>query len=232
MSKRMKQFSKSTQRRGTRQVDPLLDEKSQPLSVPIKGKIRPAVETHYLDIAQAAYTADTTGSVTALNLIAEGNDNVNRLGRKAMMRSVSVKGYVSTPGIAAAREVQQVRVLLVWDNAANGALPAVTDVLTAINTTSFPNANGVARFTILHDQAIPLGAFNTTVTQAYLHETTKNIDITRRINAPTEYFGTAAAITSLQNGSLLLLTMGNSANGTAGNAVFTLGTRVTFTDVL
>jgi hypothetical protein len=102
--------------KGASRQDPLLDEKVSSLPMPIKGRIVPRVETHYLDNAQASYNADTTGTVTALNLIAEGNDNVNRLGRKAMMRSVSVKGFVVSPSNAP--PAQQTRVLLVWDNAA------------------------------------------------------------------------------------------------------------------
>jgi len=209
--------------------DPLIDEKVNTPPVPIKGRIRPRVGTHYLDIAQTTYNADTTGTVTALNLIAEGNDNVNRLGRKAMMRTVSVKGFVAAP--ASGAPVQQARVLVVWDNAANGALPAIGDVLTAINSTAFLNPNNVARFTILSDKVFSLGSWDTGATISYASELIKTIDITTRINAPTEYLGTTAAIASVQNGTVLLLTMGSTAAG-ASAATCTLGTRVTFTDVL
>jgi hypothetical protein len=215
--------------KGASRQDPLLDEKVSSLPMPIKGRIVPRVETHYLDNAQASYNADTTGTVTALNLIAEGNDNVNRLGRKAMMRSVSVKGFVVSPSNAP--PAQQTRVLLVWDNAANGALPAIGDVLTAINSTAFLNPNNVARFTILFDKVYSLGSWSTAATSSYASEIIRAVDATVRVNAPTEYLGTTGTIASLQNGTILLLTMGSVAAG-ADAAAFTLSTRVTFTDVL
>jgi hypothetical protein len=121
--------------------------------------------------------------------------------------------------------------MLVWDNAANGALAAITDVLTGVTSSSFPLVANIARFTILADLRIQLGLYSTTTTQALADQTIKRVSIKKRIFAPTEYKGTAAAITSVQNGALLLLTMGsNSAGVSAGLAVLTI--RTTFTDVL
>lgn len=209
-------------------VDQLLPDRVTSSVPAIKGRIRPHIEYHYNDLALAAYETSTTGTVTALNLIAEGNDNVNRLGRKALIRDVSVRGFVSIPTPA---PIQQARIMLVWDNAAAGALPAITDVLTGINSTSFINVNNVARFTVLHDQTFGLGVISNTATVAFADAVMKQVRINCRINAPTEYSGTGGTIASIQNGTLLLLTMGSIATGATASNAF-LATRVTFTDVL
>jgi len=168
---------------------------------------------------------DNTGAVTLLNGIAEGNDNNTRLGRKAMMRDVSISGYAFptlTTGVS-----QQHRIMLVWDNAAAGALPAITDILSASATTSFPNPNGVARFTILWDHTYVLGIS----TAAIADQVIKEFGTTISLNSATQYMLTTGGISALQNGALLMVTLGsNAAGGTAGLAV--ISTRTTFTDVL
>jgi len=179
---------------------------------------------HYVDV-QNTYSMDTTGAVTLLNGIAEGNDNITRLGRKAMMRDVSLSGY-SYP-TATTGTPQQHRVMLVWDNAANGALPAITDILSTSTTTSYPNPNNVARFTILYDQVCTLGAFTTGLTD----QSIKQYGASKFLNSATQWMSTNGAIGALQNGAVLLVTLGSNAAGTtAGSA--SIQTRVTFTDVL
>jgi hypothetical protein len=195
-----------------------------PLNV-IRGPIRPAVEFHYNDIQQASYTMNTTGAVTLLNGIAEGNDNTTRLGRKAFMRDVSVSGFSQPTGTTGLP--QQHRVLVVWDNAAAGALPAVTDILSTSDTTSFPNPNNVARFTILYDQTLVIGLLSASVADQVI----KEFRTTLRVDSATQYQLTTGVIGALQNGALLMVTLGsNVAGATAGAAQ--IATRVTFTDVL
>jgi hypothetical protein len=226
-------MNKSHNKTKTKQYhqDQLLDEKVAPIPFPIKGRITPKVEFHYNDTAQASYAGDTTGTVTALNLIAEGNDNINRLGKKAVMRSVAINGLAYLPGTTSTLSPGQARILLVWDNAADGAPPAITDVLVAISSTSYVNPNNIARFTILHDQRVTLGVLSYTSTSSVADKTCQPINVRKRIDAPTQYSGTAAAITSVQNGSLLMLTMGDGGAG-SNRPVFQIATRVTFTDVL
>jgi len=216
--------------RQKRIADPLLTRPIQGPLLAIKGPVRPQVEVHYNDLAAAAYGMDTTGSVTALNLIAEGNDNTTRLGRKAVMKSVAIRGYVVQAGVANA--AQQGRLLVVWDNAAAGALPIITDVLTAINSSAFVNVNNIARFTVLHDSTIEIGSLNTGATVSVADQTVKRVDVELRVNSPTQYSGTTAAIGSVQNGTLLMLTMGSNAAAGSAGLTAALSTRVTFVDVL
>lgn len=196
----------------------------------IKGPVQPArlPELKYVDVAQATYLFDTTGSVTCLNLLAVGDDNTNRDGRQVTIKSVQVRGLI--------RPVDQLtsetlcRVLLVWDNAVNsGTIATIAQILTAATSCSFPLVDNAQRFTILSDQSYPIGAVTDTATQAREGSPTVHCyEYYRKLNLVTQYSGTTAAIGSIQNGALYLVTIGNNAAGSGG--LLQCATRVRFTD--
>ena len=196
-----------------------------------KGAIAPfggRKELKYVDVAQANYACNTTGSVTALNLIAVGDDNTTRDGRQVTIKSVQVRGSLypedgtTTPS--------KVRIMLVWDNAVNsGAIATIAQILTAATANSFPLIDNAQRFTILVDRTYTIGGVDTTATQSYaMAPTVADVEIFKRIDAVTQYSGTTAAIGSIQNGGLLMVTIGSNGAGTA--VTFTAATRVRFTD--
>lgn len=196
---------------------------SRPLQ-PVKGPVLPTRELKYVDTAGAAYEASTTGSITLLNPIAEGGDNTNRSGREVLIKDVSVTGYLqataTTPAVGSA-----CRIMLVWDNACNGALATILNVLTAVNPISFPNVDNVARFTILMDKKFIVGSPTATTTwQPIVY-----VDETVSVNSAVRFSGTTAAIGSIQNGALLLITTGNLVTG-ATAPVLSADARVTFHD--
>jgi len=198
----------------------------------IKGAIAPfggRKELKYVDLVAATYVADTTGTVTALNLIAVGDDNTSRDGRQATIKSVQVRGYIRpVDGITS---FGKCRLMLVWDNAVNsGAIATIAQILSASTATTFPLIDNAQRFTVLVDMPLVLGGYDgqtATLTLAAT-PTIHNIEIYKRINAVTQYSGTTAAIGSIQNGGLLMVTIGDQAAGAGG--LFNLATRVRFTD--
>jgi hypothetical protein len=209
--------------------DVLLPHKARQPPNAIRGAVHPKQEMHFVDISGASYVADTTGTVTLLNSIAQGSDNTNRLGRECVIRDVAIRGFeVPT---SSSIQPQATRLVLVWDNAPNGAAPAITDVLTAANPWSFPNVNNIARFTILHDELFVLGTTQATgAAGAVADHTVNRVDLSVRVNSATQFLGTTTGIASIQNGALFMLTMGSAAPGSGGT--FSLGTRCTFVDVL
>lgn len=196
----------------------------------VKGAIKPTgrTELKYVDTANAAYACNTTGSITALNLIAVGDDNTTRDGRQVTIKSVQLHGHVVPEDTGCGPT--KARVILVWDNAVNsGALPAITDIYTAINGTAFPLVNNAQRFTILVDREYSIGVVDNTATQAYAGSPTNySCEIYKPLNAVTQFSGTTAAIGSIQNGGLYLVTMGSTAAGTG--ATLLAGIRVRFVD--
>lgn len=194
-----------------------------------KGAIKPSgrTELKYVDVAQASYALDTTGSVTMLNGIAVGDDNTTRDGRQVTIKSVQLHGLIVPQDGSVG--VNKTRVLLVWDNAANGALATIAQIMSAANGTAFPLVDNANRFTILVDRIFAAGSFDNTATQAISSSPAHgDVDIYKVLRCCTQYSGTGATIASIQNGALLLVTLGTQAAASGHNLFAT--TRVRFTD--
>lgn len=203
-------------------------KRKRPTRAVIKGAIAPRVELKYCDLPGATYLADTTGSVTALNLIAVGDDNTTRDGRQVTIKSVQFRGTlvpVDNTTLPA-----KCRLMLVWDNAVNsGTIATVAQILNAASAAAFPLIDNQNRFTVLVDRSYVVGGVSDVATQAYsMSPACHNVEIYKSINAITQYSGTTAAIGSIQNGALLMLTIGDKAAGAGG--AFLGATRVRFTD--
>jgi len=185
-------------------------------------------ELKYVDVAEASYLCDTVGTVTCLNLLAVGDDNTTRDGRQVTIKSVQIRGIIEPVDTNTLHSYN--RVMLVWDNASNsGTIATIAMILAAATSNSFPLVDNANRFTILSDQCFALGSFNNTATQSVAGSpNVYTVDLYKRINQVTQYSGTTAAIGSIQNGALLLVTIGNQAAASA--AVAKIATRVRFTD--
>lgn len=200
-----------------------------PRAFRLKGPISPSglKELKYVDTAQTNYACDTTGNVTALNLIAVGDDNTNRDGRQVTIKSVQLHGILYP--VDGTTSATKCRVMLVWDNAVSGALPAIGTILTTANGTTFPLVDNANRFTILVDRTYSLGVVTNVATQAYaMGPGAIDVEIYRRINSMTQYSGTTAAIASIQNGGLYLVCVGSSAANDGGTLQASV--RVRFSD--
>lgn len=186
-------------------------------------------ELKYVDTANAVYACDTTGSVTCLNLIAVGDDNNTRDGRQVTIKSVQIHGYLSP--FDTQTTPHKARVLLVWDNAANsGTIATIAMIMEAANGNSFPKVDNANRFTVLVDRVFTMGSVDSTATATWwAANATADLEIYKKINQITQYSGTTAAIGSIQNGSLLLVTLGTNASG--GSSNLTAACRVRFTDM-
>lgn len=193
----------------------------------IKGAIKKVNELKYIDSALLTLGCNTSGFIQPINLCAVGDDNTDRDGRQITVKSVALHGIVNPTDDTSA--YCKARVLLVWDNACNGATPAITDIMTAISGTSFPLVNNQNRFTILMDRSYAVGKVDTTATSAIAaSQTCFDVNAFIRINSTTQYSGTTATIASVQNGALYLVTMGSEPVATGCS--FRVQTRVRFTD--
>jgi hypothetical protein len=181
----------------------------------IKGPIPSKKEVKYTDTSQASYVANTTGTITLINGSAQGDDNTSRSGRMTKMLSVAVDGWASVTD--ATGTLQQQRILIVWDNAPNGAQPTISTILTAANPSAFPNIDYVARFTILKDLKMVFGA----TTAAFSADPIKQFQLAVKLNSNTRFQGTSAAIASIQDGAVYVITLGsNGAGVTAGQMTY------------
>lgn len=194
----------------------------------IKGAIPVQQELKFVDSTLSNLACDTTGSVTALNLLAVGDDNTTRDGRQVTIKSVQIKGLIAPIDNDINSNIS--RVLLVWDNAVNsGSIATIAQILTAATGTAFPLVDNANRFTILWDYRFAMGAAVSTATQAQVFTpSVGNADYYKKLNLVTQYSGTTAAIGSIQNGALLFVTVGTQAAGLGG--AFNGHARVRFVD--
>lgn len=204
--------------------------KSVPLALRRFGDRQGPIEQNYIDIAQASYVADTTGSVTLLNGVAQGDDNTNRHGRQATFKSISIKGLLQPVDTSTATQGSYCRLLIVWDAAPNGVAPVITDLLVASTACSHNNLNNRARFKILADEQYAIGGIDQTATQAVATSPCV-VAINRYVKLPnvvTTYSGTGATIASIQQGAIWMFTIGSIAASFGGQ--FNVAVRVRFTD--
>lgn len=173
-------------------------------------------------------TASLTGgassawsAITCINLIAQGTTANQHVGRKIAIHKLITRYQVAPTGTGVAH-----RLLIVYDNHANGALPVITDILTSDAFTSLQNLDNSDRFMVLAD-IYPFEANGAPAASAASGVGGK---IVRKFNPPllTQFnAGTTAAITAIQNGSILIMLATNGSPSGASTIHFS---RVRFTD--
>jgi hypothetical protein len=168
------------------------------------------------------------GNVVAYNLVAQGTDFTNRIGRQIMNKSILFRASVQnnqandTPG-------DIVRIMLIYDDQPNSAVavPAVTDILTTADIFSGINLNNRDRFKVLYDKrfTLPSGVYSAgTLTVG--SPVPKYVEKFIKLNHPTIFSGTGGTIASIGSGSLLMLNLSTQNTATT----LTHYARVRFTD--
>jgi len=115
-----------------------------------------------------AWTLNSTPKISPLNLITIGSSAWNRIGRKVSLKSVRVRGFITTTGNANALTVPSYhRFLIIYDKQPNGALPVLGDIFLDQSSvaadssvslvTSGLNLNNRDRFEIIMDKQHVLG---------------------------------------------------------------------------
>lgn len=180
----------------------------------------------YKDLAVASYALDTTGSITLIATIAQGVSVEQRVGKKAVYKSLQMRGNFNA---GTAGTVSDVAALIVYDRKPTAALPAITDILVSANSRSFLNDVNSDRFQIVRriDHTL-IGNVTTPATGAEAFNLDEYIDLKKR---PVE-FGAAGtgAIGDISKGALYLVTVGNLAAGTGAGSL-AVGFRTRFIDV-
>lgn len=181
------------------------------------GRFRGMGEIKYIDATDVSATSvyNTTGLVTLINPIAQGDDNTNRDGRQIRMVSVHMRGRIEGPDT-----VQQdagCRTLIVYDRQTNATALTIAGVLgTSATAFFFNNLDNKDRFVVLFDSYTTVGYHVNTATQAFAKANDgKTVQIfNKRVNLPVTYSGTGATVASITTGSLYLITLGDQASDT------------------
>lgn len=171
-------------------------------------------------------SVDTTGSTQLCDGLAAGTGVSDRQGREVILKSIQINAKAfatATTGTS-----QLARLLLVYDRQCNAAAPTLTQVLTAANTVAPRNLDNRHRFKILMDTVVCLP---NRVTATESGPLLVPIRFYRKLRHPVEYNAVGdATITSINTGSLYLMSIGDNAGGaTAGQISGTV--RIRYWDV-
>jgi len=195
------------------------------------GHRRSREEKKFVDQGVTLTAANTTGSTTAINLIATGTDYNNRIGRKVILKSVMVRALVSPDIASNTTDDQAIRCMLVYDAQTNSTLAGVNDILeagTTNNAYAFQNLNNRDRFKVLMDKTFATGK-QVAASGLAGSNTVHFIKKFKRLNHEVIFSGTTAAIGSIQTGSLLWLVIGSSGAGLTDGSV-SWNSRIRFVD--
>lgn len=159
---------------------------------------------------------------TLINGIAQGVGNSERVGRKTVMKSVMMRSVSSTDG--------PFRIMIVYDKQANGATPAVTDIVDNDSFNAFQNLQNSDRFVIVADeicQGAPIGSI-TTVSPGAPDLSHTSCERYQKMNMEELFLGTGATITSIASGALYVMAVAH--NSTAASQSHAIRTRVRYID--
>lgn len=165
---------------------------------------------------------DQTGSVILLNGTVAGTGLNQRIGRTIFMKSIALHVYAQSTAVTGVE--QAARVMVVYDHQANGAQPAISDVLSSAIHNQHYNVYTRNRFVVIFDEWFTLSA------SAGLVDSKAVLRICGEVNRQTMYGNTGFGdVRDISTGALYLITIGSEVAGaTAGIAPFRA--RLTFDD--
>lgn len=170
----------------------------------------------FSDVNVTAYEMSTTGSLTLIpTLIQQGDTLENHVtGNRWMWAQLQVRGIAT---VKTATTVAGGAWMIVYDRAPRAALPAITDILEAANSTAFINATYRDRFDIVYRANVTLEGNNGA---GYTSDSVRSVDVSIRLNRPCTLAlagnptYNAANIASVVTGALYLVTVGTAPTGT------------------
>lgn len=171
------------------------------------------IEKKFLDGIQALNT-DTTGSVTALNAMAQGTSQSTRIGNKITMKSLYVRWALGQGTTTATPPI--VRVTILYDKQPNATLATLAEIyqVTGSSLTLSPmNMANRDRFIVLMDETYsPAYPYNDTAVTEFADFHKKYL----KLNLDTIYNNTnGGTIADINTGALLVATSANVVSGTA-----------------
>lgn len=177
-------------------------------------------------LANQSQSATLSGVVSELNLLAEGDDVVNRTGRLVDMDSSELRWNVELQNPASFTFPGYIRIMLVWDKYPNqGATgtPTMSQILTTTSVGaqvhSLPVFGQLDRFEFLYDKVFSVGSYTNSTDTAAIPEP-HGVVMTSLKGKYSQYSNANSGYTDLVHGGLLLVTCGSLNNGAGYNVVF------------
>ncbi len=153
-------------------------------------------ELKFLDgqLTNQSITATGTFLFTTHNIVAQGNSQSERIGRKITIRSIRVKGTIKMFAQDQIGDMEQrVRILFVVDSQANGAAPTIDEVLNfagVLGINSFRDLANVRRYRVIYDRVFDLPVMGVAADgiSTFLNiPTSKGWGFSKKMHLPIEY---------------------------------------------
>lgn len=184
-------------------------------------------EKGYVDTAFATYACNTTGSVTLLNVVAQGAAVTQRVGKKIAMKGLQCRGYVQC---GSAGDTANAAYMIVYDKRPTGANPTIADILVSATSNAMNNDANAGRFRILKREDVVItgnDAASANVTDTSRVLATWWLDLK---SAPVTFKAAGTgAIGDIEEGALYLVTIGDETTTAAPD--LKVGFRLRFLDV-
>lgn len=168
------------------------------------------VNVEYKHLDSTVYTGSsipTTGAISLLTGITQGDTSSTRNGNSVKGKSISLK-FESTCGTAITTQ----RFILFLDKNSNGVIPTATELLVSDHYLSpYNDDNMGSRFIVLDDKRIAMG-FNDTTNHYSAGATTKDFSFFHKLNGHIKFDGTTAAIADCVSGHLYLYAVASGNN--------------------
>ncbi len=189
------------------------------------------IDLKFIDATLNDAVVTTTGDVfSQLFIIPDGDTQSQKEGLKVTLKSVQIRFQLTIPSTTVVADATDIlRVILVKDKQANGALPAVIDILNTATIQAFKNLENTSRFVTLFDKTLAIssmGGFGDGTTNATLPNT-KWWQFYKKLNYPIFYnnSATTGAVTTINSNNLVLMTISE-----AGKVGLSLRIRIRYMD--
>ena len=178
----------------------------------------PELKFHDLDIDDVVVSA--TGTIQAgLNLIAQGVTESERIGRKCIITSIGWRysvALVEQDAVPTPAPPETFRIMLVLDKQANGAFPAVLDILETADFQSFNNLANKSRFRTLMDNTFNLNHVDLASDGAGVvssSEVRQDFTFFKKVKIPLEFSAGTGAIAEIRSNNLFVLLISRAGLG-------------------
>ncbi len=187
-------------------------------------------ELKFLDTVVSDTPITAAMVIQNLTVIAEGNGESQRVGRKVTIKSVHIKGVITLiPATDAANTSDKVFGMLVQDMQTNGAAFTALDLIDTNVIASFRNLANSGRFKVLYKKTFMFNAGGAAPSGAafVFSSAQRDVNINKKCNIVMEYdnSATTGVITSVRSNNLYWVTQ--STNGVT-NSVLTA--RIRYSD--
>lgn len=163
-------------------------------------------ELKVLDTTFGSITVPIAGTaIMSPNLVAQGITKNQRVGRQFNIVHLGLKFVLTMPNQSSiATAADAFRLIVYLDKQANGALAAVTDVLTTASLFSFYNIDNIDRFEIIDDSTFSFSSpsFDSTPVTGGACPVYKHVIRDYDLSIPIEYSGTTGVIGGLKSNNL------------------------------